>query len=74
MISRQPRIHALWMENMLARKRSDVLIIPELFHANRAQDRIRDVALCPKCLLSSVQRPPDTELGKGELSVDIDIS
>ncbi|KAH2794920.1 hypothetical protein KXW05_006562 [Aspergillus fumigatus] len=74
MISRQPRIHALWMENMLARKRPDVLIIPELFHANRAQDRIRDVALCPKCLLSSVQRPPDTELGKGELSVDIDIS
>ncbi|KAG2026988.1 hypothetical protein GB937_000724 [Aspergillus fischeri] len=58
---------------MLARKRPDVLIIPELFHANRAQDRIRGVALCPKGFLPSVQRPPNTELCKRELFVDIDI-
>jgi hypothetical protein len=61
------------MKNVFARKRADVLIIPELFHANRTQARVRGVALCPKGLLSTVQCPPDTELDKRELFVDINI-
>jgi hypothetical protein len=61
------------MKNVLARKRPDVLIIPELFHANRAQDRIRGVVLCPKGLLSSAQCPPDIELDERELFIDIGI-
>ncbi|GIC91031.1 uncharacterized protein Aud_007472 [Aspergillus udagawae] len=72
-ISRQPRIHTGRMKNVFARKRADVLIIPELFHANRTQARVRGVALCPKGLLSTVQCPPDTELDKRELFVDIRI-